>query len=62
MTVHLANVGENWRAAAERERSLRLARDVAIRRAHADGMGVREIARTVGIDPTQVTRVLRRSV
>ena len=55
------------RASPPREAMRRLAkapspawRDDAIRAARSEGMGVREIARLLDIDPAQVTRICQR--
>jgi len=37
------------------------ARDEAIRRAAAGGMGVRQIAREIALDPSAVSRIIRRA-
>jgi DNA-binding MarR family transcriptional regulator len=47
--------------ASARAADLRRARDDLVRAAHREGAGVREIARAAGMDPTQVSRVLRRT-
>lgn len=56
----LERAGKRWRAAAKRADDARDVRDAAIRAAHDAGLGVRDIARVVGVDPTQVSRVLSR--
>jgi DNA-binding MarR family transcriptional regulator len=56
----LAKASGEWRDAADEEKVLRARRDLHIHIAHEHGVGVREIARLAGIDPTQVSRVLRR--
>lgn len=58
--VDLNRAGTRWAKAAATEKRLRAERDAAIVSAHKGGMGIREIARATGIDPTQVMRVVRR--
>lgn len=54
-----ALAGRRWKRAAGREQTLRAERDAAIRAAAESGVGVRELARAVGIDPAQVHRIIR---
>ncbi len=59
--VDLNRAGTRWARAAAAEKKARADRDAAILAAHQDGKGIREIARAIGIDPTQVMRVVRRA-
>lgn len=49
-----------WHQSARREREARRERDAAMVAARRAGAGVREIARTCELDPTLVSRILRR--
>lgn len=64
MTVtrdRLARLEKTMRRMNERATLARLERDDAIRSARAQGMGVREIARVIDVDPARVSRIIGRN-